>query len=66
MPRRARKESVERATGEAGNGGRCARASVDGELEALSKDDLYESAQRADIPGRSRMSRTQLIKALRG
>ena len=56
---------------------RCARASTaprdraldaphaDGELEELSKDELYERAQRADIPGRSRMSRTKLIEALR-
>ena len=58
----ALRESVDRAKG----GGRHTRPSHDGDLESLSKDDLYEEAQRADIPGRSRMSRTQLIVALRG
>jgi hypothetical protein len=31
----------------------------------LSKDELYERAKKADIPGRSDMSRAQLLKALK-
>jgi DNA end-binding protein Ku len=38
-------------------------AAVD-ELESLSRDELYERAQRADIPGRSTMNKRQLVKAL--
>ena len=34
-------------------------------LEALSKDELYARAQEADIPGRSEMSKQDLIAALR-
>ena len=62
----ALRQSVESARGgsSGGNGGRRAPAG-NGELDDLSKDELYELAQRADIPGRSRMSRTQLVKALR-
>ena len=33
-------------------------------LQDLTKTELYEKAQKADVPGRSQMSRTQLIKAL--
>lgn len=35
-------------------------------LEDLSKSELYERAQRADVPGRSGMSKGELIRALRG
>jgi uncharacterized membrane-anchored protein YhcB (DUF1043 family) len=35
------------------------------ELEGLTKDQLYERAQKAEIPGRSDMTKEQLIKALR-
>ena len=35
------------------------------DLEALSKSELYERAQRADVPGRSGMSKGELIRALR-
>jgi DNA end-binding protein Ku len=34
------------------------------DLEALSRDELYERAQEADIDGRSSMSKQQLVKAL--
>jgi hypothetical protein len=34
-------------------------------LEDLTKEELYERAQRADIPGRSEMSKDQLVDALR-
>jgi DNA end-binding protein Ku len=36
-----------------------------GELDALSKEELYELARDADIPGRSDMSKKDLVKALR-
>lgn len=36
-----------------------------GSLEDLTKDELYARAQDADIPGRSEMSKDQLIAALR-
>jgi DNA end-binding protein Ku len=36
------------------------------ELEGLSKDELYERAKRADVPGRSDMSKDQLVEALAG
>ncbi|HKP18349.1 MAG TPA: Rho termination factor N-terminal domain-containing protein [Gaiellaceae bacterium] len=34
-------------------------------LEELTKDELYARAQEADIPGRSEMSKEELIEALR-
>ena len=34
-------------------------------LEDMTKDELYERAQKADIPGRSEMTKAELIKALR-
>ena len=45
------------------NGGRSAK-NGDG-LSRLSREELYERAKRADIPGRSDMSKDQLIEALR-
>ena len=37
----------------------------DGELEELSREELYERAQEEDVPGRSKMSREELLEALR-
>ena len=34
-------------------------------LEDMTKDELYERAQKADIPGRSEMTKSELIEALR-
>jgi DNA end-binding protein Ku len=47
-------------------GGRSASApSGNGELDSLSKEELYDLAREADIPGRSDMSKKDLVKALR-
>jgi DNA end-binding protein Ku len=35
------------------------------DLQGKSKEDLYELAKKADIPGRSDMSKEQLLEALR-
>jgi hypothetical protein len=40
------------------------RAGVDS-LEDLTKDELYERAKKADIPGRSDMNKDELVRALR-
>jgi DNA end-binding protein Ku len=40
-------------------------ASGDGGLESLSKDELYQLAKDADVPGRSEMSKQELVKALK-
>jgi hypothetical protein len=34
-------------------------------LEDLTRDELYARAQEAEIPGRSEMSKDELVKALR-
>jgi DNA end-binding protein Ku len=49
-----------------GNGGSRAEAAGDGdgELEELSKGELEERAKRAGIPGRSKMSKQELVEAL--
>ena len=44
---------------------RAPRPSVPARLENLTKEELYVRAQAADIPGRSEMSKDQLIEALR-
>ena len=46
--------------------GRDARAARDqnGDLGDLSRDELYERAQREGVSGRSKMSREELIEAL--
>lgn len=40
-------------------------AATPGNLEDLTKDELYSRAQAAEIPGRSEMSKEQLVAALR-
>jgi DNA end-binding protein Ku len=50
-------ESLQAARGGGG------RRTGDG-LEGLSRDELYERAQRADVPGRSSMTKKELIAAL--
>jgi DNA end-binding protein Ku len=58
-----------RASLEAAQGRRRAAASTngggDGNLDALSKEELYERAKKADVKGRSQMSREELLEALK-
>ena len=51
-----------------GGGARAARESgADGAgLDGLSREELYERAQKEGIPGRSKMGKSELIEALRG
>ncbi|HEY7003473.1 MAG TPA: Ku protein [Gaiellaceae bacterium] len=57
--------SALRASLEAAQGGRGRSRGGDGKLDSLSKDELYELARDADIPGRSDMSKKELVSALR-
>jgi hypothetical protein len=43
-----------------------ARGGRAGSYEDMTKDELYERAQRLDVEGRSSMSKDELIEALRG
>jgi DNA end-binding protein Ku len=62
----ALRASVEAASGKRRPAGKGAASSNGGErLDKLSKDELYERAKKADISGRSDMSRNELIKALK-
>ena len=45
--------------------GRSAYARTNRNLSGLTKEELYRRAQKADIPGRSEMSKQQLVDALR-
>jgi DNA end-binding protein Ku len=67
---RAKRSNGGRSASKAGGGGasksarRSAAKSAGSELSALSKEELYERAQQLDIPGRSAMSKRELISAL--
>lgn len=50
------------AAGSPGGGGRAARS--DDDLAALTKDELYDRAAEADVSGRSKMSKDELVAAL--
>jgi DNA end-binding protein Ku len=56
-----------RASVEAARGRRRPASARNGDasLEGKSKEELYELAKKADIPGRSEMSKDQLVEALR-
>jgi DNA end-binding protein Ku len=54
-----------RASVEAARRERAPRRSNNGGLESKSKDELYELAKKADIAGRSEMSKDELVEALR-
>jgi len=59
--RKEPKKAPARGSGGARRGG--SKAAAEG-LESLSKEQLYERARDLDIPGRSGMSKQQLVKAL--
>ncbi|WP_267955370.1 Ku protein [Billgrantia ethanolica] len=61
-PAARRSEAKKRPTGQRGNGKR--RSAEPAELKNLSRDELYERAQQLDLPGRSRMSKAELAKAI--
>jgi DNA end-binding protein Ku len=54
-----------RASVEAARRERPSRRSSNGDFASKSKEDLYELAKKADIPGRSDMSKEELVEALR-
>jgi DNA end-binding protein Ku len=56
--------ALERSLAEASGKERPSRR--DGDLAQLSREELYERAQKEDVPGRSSMSKDELVKALRG
>ena len=62
----ALKASLERSRGR--GGGNSGGPSGDGRagLERLSREQLYERAKEQDIPGRSDMSKEELVDALAG
>jgi DNA end-binding protein Ku len=66
----ALERSLAEATGttpRGGGSGRKEKAEArDGELADLSREELYERAQKEDVPGRSSMSKGELIDALGG
>jgi DNA end-binding protein Ku len=59
----ALRESLEAARG-GGTPSRSRKRGGKGALEDLSRDELYERAQKEDVPGRSSMSKEELIDAL--
>jgi DNA end-binding protein Ku len=58
-------EAQGRRRGAARNGDGGGAQNGDGDLDELSKNELYERAKKADIPGRSQMSREELLEALK-
>jgi DNA end-binding protein Ku len=65
--------ALERSLAEAGGGGAKRRDGAakqrrerDGALAGLSREELYERAQKADLPGRSSMTKEELVDALGG
>jgi DNA end-binding protein Ku len=62
---RASVEAAGRRSGGRGKTRRSARSNGGDRLDKLSKDELYSRAKKADISGRSEMSRDELIKAIR-
>lgn len=58
-PAAGRGKEKKRPTSQRGTGKRRSA-----ELEGLSRDELYERARKLDLPGRSRMSKAELAKAI--
>jgi DNA end-binding protein Ku len=50
--------------GNGGAGGDTGGEDGEGDLQELSRDELYERAQDADVPGRSSMTKDELVRAL--
>jgi DNA end-binding protein Ku len=61
----ALRASVEAVHRRRAGGPERARGEGNGELERLSKEELYELAKEADIPGRADMSKQELVEALK-
>jgi DNA end-binding protein Ku len=59
----ALRQSIEHSRGQRSHGKRTGRG-ADG-LEGLSKEELEERARKARVPGRSKMSKDELVSALR-
>lgn len=60
LPKSTRRELGKQAAAGRRRGGRAGRA-----LEDRNRQQLYETAKRMDIPGRSRMGKWDLIEAIR-
>ena len=57
--------STRRALGQQGARGRARGGKAGSALEDRNREQLYELAKRKDIPGRSKMGKGELIRALR-
>jgi DNA end-binding protein Ku len=62
----ARSQDEGDAGGNGSSGPAADPAATDDDLEDLSRAELYERAQAAQVPGRSSMSKAELVAALRG
>ena len=58
-------KSTRRALGQQGAAGRKRHGRAGARLEDRNRQQLYELAKRRDIPGRSKMGRGELLRALR-
>ena len=60
LPKKTRKDLSREAAKSRRRGGRAGHA-----LEERTRQDLYEVAKKKDIPGRSKMGKSDLIRAIR-
>jgi hypothetical protein len=58
-------KSTRRALGQQGARGRARRGTAGHALEDRNREQLYKEAKRMNIPGRSKMGKWDLIKAIR-
>ena len=58
-------KSTRRALGQQGAAGRRRHGRAGPQLEDRNRQQLYELAKRKDIPGRSKMGRAELLRAVR-
>jgi DNA end-binding protein Ku len=61
----ALRRSIEQARGDGGGRQTSRSRRSDGDLSKLSKSELEERAREANVPGRSKMSKDELVEALR-